>query len=102
MRGLSIAVVCGVLSVAGCQSDVPTYMQPKIYPGHSQAEIDRCQIASFKEIPQAVGSFQMNDPNLVTGAPSGRIVPVDMNRGLRERYMDRCLAKKYNRLQPPK
>ncbi len=96
---ISILVVlsaCGLL--AACQSDVPAYMQPKQYPGYSQAEIDRCQIASFKEIPQAVGTMQTSGApyvgaggNIMQG--QGRAIPVDMNRGLRERYIESCLQR---------
>lgn len=95
MKALSAATLAA-LALAGCQSNVPAYMQPKQYPGYSQEQIDRCTVASFKEIPQAVGTMQLSSPvyvgaggNLTQG--QGRTVPVDMNRGLRERYIERCL-----------
>lgn len=85
----AIAVLSALL--AGCE----TTQEQSMFAGYSQEQIDRCELASFKEIPQAVGTMSIDNTNyFTTGTPQmrNRLVPVDMNAGLRNRYISRCLA----------
>jgi hypothetical protein len=102
-----------VALLAGCQSGPSAIVfKPGVDLGTTQAAVDQCKIASFKEIPQSIatdyhpgysnpGTVQCNGYGGVVSCQTigavnipGSTTTYDVNEGLRDRYINRCLQSK--------
>ncbi|WJI80807.1 MULTISPECIES: hypothetical protein [unclassified Mesorhizobium] len=101
------------LAITGCQS-APAYIvyKPGVDLNTTQAAKDQCKIDSFKEIPQSLatdvnpgysnpGTIQCNTYGTMTTCNRVGAVNIpassttyDVNDGLRDRYITRCLEAK--------
>jgi hypothetical protein len=95
---------------AGCQTGPSAIVfKPGVDLDATVAAVDQCKIASFKEIPQSIatdyhpgynnpGTVQCNSYGTVVSCQNVGAVNIpastttyDVNQGLRDRYMSRCL-----------
>ncbi|MET3521477.1 hypothetical protein [Mesorhizobium abyssinicae] len=106
-------LLAAMAAIAGCQSG-PTAIiyKPGVDLSSTVAAVDQCKIASFREIPQSIATEYhpgYNNPGTVQCNTIGTIVSCntigavnipgststyDVNQGLRDRYITRCLEAK--------
>lgn len=113
MRKTRLSGLLAVLLLSGCQTEpTRTITKPGATYAQTQAALDACKIASFREIPQSMAaetSGGFYNPGTVQCSSVGgfttcnRIGAVnipaststyDVNAGLRDRYIDQCLRAK--------
>ncbi|RUV92414.1 MULTISPECIES: hypothetical protein [unclassified Mesorhizobium] len=106
-------LLAALAAIAGCQSDPAAIVyKPGVDLNSTVAAIDQCKIASFKDIPQSIatdyhpgysnpGTVQCNTIGTVVSCNTigavnipGSTTTYDVNQGLRDRYVTRCLEAK--------
>ncbi|GLS39743.1 hypothetical protein GCM10010869_53400 [Mesorhizobium tianshanense] len=102
-----------VVILAGCQTGpTPIVFKPGVDLRSTVAAVDQCKIASFRDIPQSIatdyhpgysnpGTVQCNTYGTVVSCNTigavnipGSTTTYDVNQGLRDRYIVRCLEAK--------
>ncbi len=112
----TLAILAGVLALSACQTGGDSggvmLFKPNNKASEKQADLDQCKIESFRSIPQVMGtqstagwqgpaSVQCHRNGNATTCDEipGLSVParqysVDVNAGLRFRYVEQCMRRK--------
>ena len=109
----AVVLLCSIAALSACQTDERFIVfKPGASDAQTQASIDQCRIASFREIPQTMattitpgvstpGTVQCNTYGTMTSCQSvgGLNIPAraetyDVNADLRDRYIAQCLRGK--------
>lgn len=106
MRQQTISVIVATFALSACSGPLDTYYRSGEEVSRLQSDLLNCEVSALEDVPVAfairqwpvrgyVGSYYCGaGPYCLGGSWGGEIYSVDVNKDLRTRVTNQCMAKK--------